>query len=101
MGPSFIGVHEMLDFQVDLVRGYADELAERIATMGVTPNGLPGDLIEKRTWEECSVNRADTQTHLRALDEVYNGVIEDHRAAIAKIGDVDPITEDILIGQTA
>ena len=101
MGPSFIGVHEMLDPQVDLVRGYADELAERIATMGVTPNGLPGDLIEKRTWEECSVTRADTKTHLRALDEVYNGVIEEHRAAIAKIGDVDPIAEDILIGQTA
>ena len=40
-------------------------------------------------------------THIRALNEVYNVVVEDHRAAIAKVGDIDPITEDLLIGQTA
>ena len=101
VGPTFISVHEMLDPQVNLVRGFVDELAERMATMGVSPNGLPGDLVAKRTWEDYSVDRADTQAHLSALDEVYNGVIEDHRAAIAKVGDVDPITEDLLIGQTA
>ena len=39
VGPNFIGVHEMLDPQVDLVRGYADAVAERIATMGGTPIG--------------------------------------------------------------
>ena len=30
VGPNFIGVHEMIDPQVELVRGYADEVAERI-----------------------------------------------------------------------
>ena len=34
VGPNFIGVHEMIDPQVELVRGYADEVAERIATLG-------------------------------------------------------------------
>ena len=34
VGPNFIGVHEMIDPQVDLVRGYADEVAERIAALG-------------------------------------------------------------------
>lgn len=34
VGPNFIGVHEMIDPQVMLVRGYADEVAERIATLG-------------------------------------------------------------------
>ncbi|MGA8332433.1 MAG: ferritin-like domain-containing protein, partial [Mycobacterium sp.] len=33
VGPNFIGVHEMIDPQVELVRGYADEVAERIATL--------------------------------------------------------------------
>ncbi len=37
VGPSFIGVHEMIDPQVELVRGYADEVAERIATLGHSP----------------------------------------------------------------
>lgn len=101
IGPGFIAVHEMLDPQVDTVRGFVDAIAERMATMGVSPNGLPGDLVAKRTWEDYGVDRADTLAHIRALNEVYNGVIEDHRAAIAKVGDIDPITEDLLIGQTA
>ncbi|MGO1511260.1 MAG: DNA starvation/stationary phase protection protein Dps [Actinomycetaceae bacterium] len=100
-GPNFIAVHEMLDPQIDLVRGYADELAERIATLGAEPIGTPGALVKDRTWEDYSVGKASTQAHLAALVEVYTGVIEDHRKAIANSGEIDPITEDIYIGQTA
>ncbi|KTR39254.1 Dps family protein [Rothia kristinae] len=100
VGRNFIGVHEMLDPQIELVRGYADELAERMSALGVAPNGLPGDLVQTRDWEDYKLGRASAMDHLRALDEVYTGLIEDHRAAIAKVGDVDPITEDILIQQT-
>ena len=32
---------------------------------------------------------------------VYTGLIEDNRKAIAAVGEIDPITEDMLIGQTA
>src|SRR5215213_11479295 len=46
VGPNFIGVHEMIDPQVDLVRGYADEVAERIATLGGTPKGTPSAIEE-------------------------------------------------------
>ena len=101
VGPSFIGVHEMLDPQIELVRGFADEVAERMATLGVSPVGTPGDLVAKRSWEDYSVGRADTAVHLEAINKVYDGVIEDHRAAIAKAGERDPVTEDLLIGQTA
>ena len=101
VGRNFIGVHTMLDPQIELVRGYADELAERMAALGVAPNGLPGDLVNTRTWTDYSLGRASAIDHLRALNEVYDGLIEDHRAAISKVGDIDPVTEDILIGQTA
>ena len=100
-GPNFIAVHEMLDPQIELVRGYADELAERIATLGAEPIGTPGALVKDRTWEDYAVGKAGTQEHLAALDVVYTGVIEDHRKAIANAGEVDPVTEDIYIGQTA
>ena len=40
VGANFIGVHEMIDPQVELVRGYADTVAERIATLGSSPKGL-------------------------------------------------------------
>ena len=41
VGPNFIGVHEMLDPQVDAVRGMTDTIAERIATLGGVPKGTP------------------------------------------------------------
>ena len=101
VGPKFIGVHQMLDPQVGAVRAMVDELAERMATMGVAPNGCAGDLVAKRTWEDYPIGQAQAAEHLGALDVVYTGVIEDHRAVIEEAGDVDPITEDILIGQVA
>ncbi len=55
VGPSFLSVHEMLDEQVEPVREMADELAERIATLGGEPNGNPGAIVEQRTWDDYSL----------------------------------------------
>jgi starvation-inducible DNA-binding protein len=101
VGPSFIGVHEMIDPQVELVRGYADEVAERIATLGHSPQGTPGAILKDRTWDDYSVGRDTVPAHLAALDLVYDGVIEDLRKAIDTTDDLDPVTQDILIGHAA
>ena len=100
VGPNFIGVHEMLDPQVASVQAMADAVAERIAAMGGSPNGLPGNLVKERTWDDYGVDRALVSDHLEALDVVYSGVIGDHRRAIEAVGDIDPVTEDLLIAQT-
>lgn len=100
VGPTFIGVHEMLDPQVDAVRAMVDDIAERIATLGVSPNGLPGHLVEARAWDDYSIGRASVPEHLGALDVVYEGVIVDHRKAITALDDLDLVTQDMLIGQT-
>lgn len=101
VGPNFIGVHEMIDPQVELVRGYADEVAERIATLGSSPQGTPGAILKDRTWDDYSVGRDTVQAHLAALDLVYDGVIEDVRKAIGVTEELDPVTQDMLIGQAA
>jgi len=100
VGPNFIGVHEMLDPQVAAVQLMADAVAERIAAMGGSPNGLAGNLVEARSWNDYPVNRALVPDHLAALDVAYSGLIGDHRSAIEIAGKVDPVTEDLLIGQT-
>ncbi len=99
VGPNFIGVHEMLDPQIEIVRGYADECAERIAALGVAPRGTPGAIEKDRTWDDYSLDRDTVLAHLGALDQVYTGLIEGVRAAIATAGELDPVTEDLLIGQ--
>ncbi|MBO0679837.1 DNA starvation/stationary phase protection protein Dps [Mycolicibacterium sp. S2-37] len=101
VGPNFIGVHEMIDPQVELVRGYADEVAERIATLGGSPKGTPGAIIADRSWDDYSLERDTVQAHLAALDLVYDGVIEDTRKNIEETEEPDPITNDMLIGHAA
>ncbi|MFF7331176.1 Dps family protein [Streptomyces sp. NPDC090306] len=99
VGPHFIAVHEMLDPQVDRVREMADDLAERMSALGGVPAGTPGALVKERTWDDYSVGRADAIAHLGALDLVYTGIVEDHRAALEEVGKIDPVTEDLLIEQ--
>jgi starvation-inducible DNA-binding protein len=98
VGPHFIGVHTMLDPQVDGVREMVDVLAERMATLGVVPIGTPGALVADRSWSDYDVMRADATAHLVALDKVYDGVIADHREVMDAIED-DLVTQDILVGQ--
>ncbi|MGI4896048.1 MAG: Dps family protein, partial [Janthinobacterium lividum] len=99
VGPQFIAVHQMLDPQVDAVREMSDTVAERIATLGLSPVGTPGALVADRDWDDYSIGRAGAIEHLGALDLVYTGVIEDHRRAIEATDDLDPVTQDLLIGQ--
>jgi len=99
VGPSFIGVHEMIDPQVEVVRAFADDVAERIAALGASPQGTPGAIIKDRDWDDYSVGRDTVQAHLAALDLVYTGVIEDLRSAIDETDDLDPVTQDLLIGR--
>ena len=101
VGPNFIAVHEMLDPQVDSVRAMVDVIAERIATLGGIPVGTPGALVERRDWDDYSLGRATVDEHLAALDRVYEGVIGSHRTAMSRMGDLDPVSEDLLISQSA
>ena len=98
VGPHFIAVHTMLDPQVDAVRLMVDEIAERIATLGVAPRGTPGALVAERTWDDYSLGRASAIEHLGALDEVYQNVVRAHRAAADDVEEVDAVTNDLLIG---
>jgi starvation-inducible DNA-binding protein len=101
VGMNFMAVHEMLDPQVDKVRAMADVVAERIATLGGSPSGTPGSIVAGRSWDDYALDREPTARHLAALDSVYNGVIGDHRVAQAKAAGLDPVSEDMLIGQLA
>ena len=100
IGRNFISVHEMIDPQVDLVRGYADDVAERIAALGGSPKGTPGQIVADRDWEDYSLGRANVPEHLSALNAVYDGVITSNRDAIKLLDELDLVTQDMVISQT-
>jgi starvation-inducible DNA-binding protein len=100
VGPGFLAVHEMLDEHVAKVRDMTDEVAERIATLGGIPNGLPGMIVSRRDRDDYDLGRAVVPAHLGALDKMFEEVTGAHRAAIDVIEPVDPVTADMLTAQT-
>jgi starvation-inducible DNA-binding protein len=96
-GPSFIGVHEMLDPQIDIVRNQADETAERIATLGGSPDGRPDAILRNRTWKGVDLTgRHSTQDYLQALCDFYDQLIADDREAIKELDELDVISSNIV-----
>jgi starvation-inducible DNA-binding protein len=100
VGPHFIGVHQMLDPQYESVSEFVDQVAERITTLGGSPDGRAGSLVSQRTWDDYSLERDLVDAHLAALDLVYVRVISAHRDAIGETEEIDPVTQDLLIQQT-
>lgn len=101
VGLNFIAIHEFLDPQVDAVREMSDAVAERIATLGGEPLGTPGAIVRHRSWDDYELNREPAVRHLSALDQVYRGVIADHRAAAERLRDLDPVTEGLFLDHLA
>lgn len=99
VGPQFIAVHKMIDPQVADVRAMADELAERIATLGGSPEGTPMALA-RALDQDYHVGRASTHDHLVALDRYYREVIGANRRSIDELAELDPVSQDMLIGQS-
>jgi starvation-inducible DNA-binding protein len=100
VGPNFIGVHEMLDPHVEAVRDMTDATAERIATLGGEPVGTPGHVASTRSWDEYDIRRATVDTHLKALNAVYEGLIADHRKVVGQLEELDLVSQDMFIEQT-
>jgi starvation-inducible DNA-binding protein len=100
-GPNFIAVHEMLDPQIDAVRDDVDEIAERIATLGGSPDGTVDSLVgEGRLPKYPVAGRADTLVHLKALNDYYTEVITRIRKSISELDELDGISSNILQDST-
>ena len=99
VGFGFIAIHKLMDEQVGTVRELVDAAAERIATLGGTPAGLI-DQVSASSRDPYPLDRASTVAHLGALEKHYERVCAEHRAAIDKVDPIDPVSGDLLIGQT-
>jgi len=101
VGPNFIGVHEIIDLQVDIVHEMTDAITERIVTLNGTFLDTPKSVIDRRAWNEYSVGKGLVTEHLAVLDKVYNGVNAEHCKAIETLLKLDPVSEDMITSQLA
>ena len=101
VGPNFRSVHLHLDEILETSRNASDEVAERIVTIGEAPDGRSATVSAQSRLEEFP---NDFQRVPEMVSEIANrmmSAIEQLREAITKLGALDPVSEDLMIGITA
>ena len=100
VGPHFRSIHLQLDEIVDLARVSSDRVAERLATIGVAPDGRAetvGTTSELAPFPDGFVPATETVQRVSASIDTIAGRMKER---LLRIGDQDPVSQDILIGTT-
>ncbi|MEJ2869585.1 DNA starvation/stationary phase protection protein [Actinomycetospora sp. OC33-EN08] len=101
LGRTFRDAHLHLDELVDLARTQTDEVAERAAALGVSPDGRAETVGKESGLPTFDDGWHSVEDVTGKIVEILAVLIERHRARIAETSEPDPVTEDLLIGQTA
>ena len=98
IGDQFQSFHEQLDAIIADVRRGSDEVAERIATLGVAADGRAAAVAEWSALESVPTGRMQVPKAVTMVADRLNQSAKCLRDGIETAGDTDPITEDLLIG---
>ena len=97
VGDRFKVVHEHLDELIDEYRQYSDEVAERLATLGVVPDGRAVRVAGDSTVDPVEVAYLDDQVVLELMADRIEAAARRVRDRIPQVGEVDPGSEDLLV----
>jgi len=100
-GRHFLPLHEQLDGLTDEVRAAADAVAERAVALGYAPDGRVGTVAKESPLADVVGGRvADTEVVAHVV-AVLGTVVERMRRRIDTLDELDPVTQDLLIGIVA
>lgn len=97
-GPMFRPVHQQVDELVDSWRDLADQVAERAVALGYIPDGQPAAVAAGSQLAPAPSGAVEDRAVLRELTHRVAEVSERVRQRLRKIGELDPVSQDILIG---
>ncbi len=96
-GRHFVPVHEQLDAIVDDAREWADLVAERAVTLGLPVDGRPGTVSETTHVVPFAEGFVEDEKVGRLDADQLSGVAEGARAAIDRLGELDLVSQDLVI----
>ncbi|AXX27567.1 Non-specific DNA-binding protein Dps / Iron-binding ferritin-like antioxidant protein / Ferroxidase [Actinosynnema pretiosum subsp. pretiosum] len=97
VGKNFRSVHLQLDELVTTARTYADQVAERAAALGVTPNGKARTVAESSGVPEFPDGWLKEDDVVKAVVTTLAALIGRMRERIDETDKPDPVTQDLLI----
>jgi len=98
IGPNFRSIHLQLDEIIATVRDASDEVAERIAALGVAADGRSSTVAHDSALEQYPRDFVDVAGTITRVADAMKTAIDGLRSGIEKLGEPDPVTEDMLIG---
>lgn len=101
VGSNFRAVHLQLDEILIDVRAASDEIAERISTLGIVPDGRAGTLPEQSQLKPMEAEFLGATPTVTVIADRLKQLLSGLRDAIGEAGDLDPVSEDLLIGIAA
>ncbi|MEU9369830.1 DNA starvation/stationary phase protection protein [Streptomyces avermitilis] len=101
IGPRFRSIHLQLDDVVDTARLHSDTVAERAATLGVSPDGRAVTVANTGGIGETAAGWIKDKDAVGMLVTALGAVISRMRERVESTADADPVSQDIFIGITA
>lgn len=101
VGTNFRSVHLQLDEIILDVRSASDEVAERIATLSVAPDGRASTVSSGSTLQQYSSQFESAGKTVALVADRLQSTINGLRDSIEPLSEIDPISEDMLIAITA
>ncbi|MEU5312240.1 DNA starvation/stationary phase protection protein [Streptomyces sp. NPDC021562] len=100
-GPRFRAVHQQLDEVVTTARDYADQVAERAAALGISPDGRAGTVADSSRLPAFQAGWIADRKVVEDIVQVFSTLIGLMRTRIEEAGRSDAVTQDLLISLTA
>ncbi|MBN9746533.1 MULTISPECIES: DNA starvation/stationary phase protection protein Dps [Amycolatopsis] len=97
VGQNFRSAHLQLDELVSTARQYVDEVAERAAAIGVSPNGKAKTVVATSGAPEYPDNWQSVESTIAAIVDTLAALIERLRKRIDETDKSDLVTQDLLI----
>jgi starvation-inducible DNA-binding protein len=97
VGRPFPPLHEHLDELVDSWREFSDTVAERALALGIAPDGQAGAVSANSGIEAVDAGPLDTDTATLELVTRLADVSERIRSRMERLGELDLVSQDILI----
>jgi starvation-inducible DNA-binding protein len=100
IGKNFRSVHLKLDELVVLARNAADQVAERAAALGVTPNGTAKTVAASSGVAEIETGWLKEEQVVTSITSSLGSLIARMRTRIEETDKHDLVSQDLLIGIT-
>lgn len=97
-GPHFRELHLQLDEMIDEHRNWYDDVAERSVALGVPADGRAATVAEHSTLTAAPAGWIADRDVVEMFVERLTTVSTRIRGRLDRLGETDPITQDLLIG---